>query len=142
MRLQSREHLGRYKHTMDCLMKVCAEEGVGALTKGLATTCWRNAVWNGAYFSSMHVMKERQLEASATMGLGQVSGSALGSEFSRERLCYRSMARGWGEPTACSATLPPNQLIMYCCASRYKRRTREKLLNRLDMLVVCFAIGC
>jgi len=77
VRLQSREHLGRYKHTMDCLMKVCAEEGVGALTKGLATTCWRNAVWNGAYFSSMHVMKERQLEASATMGLGQALDSLV-----------------------------------------------------------------
>lgn len=35
------EHLGRYTNSMDCLLKVLATEGWGALATGLAPTLWR-----------------------------------------------------------------------------------------------------
>eukprot|EP00967_Tisochrysis_lutea_P081244 scaffold111988_cov36-Tisochrysis_lutea.AAC.1 len=57
VRLQAREHLGRYTSTMHCLRTVLAEEGVLALSAGFYATCWRNCAWNSVYFASMHVLR-------------------------------------------------------------------------------------
>lgn len=57
VRLQSKAHLGTYKNSFDCLVKILRTEGPIRLWNGLSTTCWRNSVWNSVYFGSMWEMK-------------------------------------------------------------------------------------
>lgn len=63
MRLQARENLGRFKGNMDCLMQTVRTEGVFGLFTGLHHTVWRNSVWNGVYFGSMHIIRGNFLVA-------------------------------------------------------------------------------
>ena len=46
----AKEHLGRYLNTWDCLGQVVRDEGLGALTTGLAPTLFRNCIWNSIYY--------------------------------------------------------------------------------------------
>jgi len=71
VRLQAVQHLKRYKNSLDCFKKVCAEEGVLALMQGLETTCWRNSVWNGVYFGCMHLIKDVSEELRPSGALAQ-----------------------------------------------------------------------
>jgi solute carrier family 25 2-oxodicarboxylate transporter 21 len=57
-RLQAKEHLGKYRNSWQCLSTIVKEEGVVALSNGLAATACRNSVWNSLYFGSMHVLKQ------------------------------------------------------------------------------------
>ena len=57
VRLQAKEHLGRYHGTLHCLRTVLAEEGPRALASGFFATCWRNCVWNGVFFATLHGMR-------------------------------------------------------------------------------------
>lgn len=61
VRLQSKEHLGRYRNSFDCIKTVIREEGITAFTIGLQATCFRNSIWNGVYFATMFSIKEQQL---------------------------------------------------------------------------------
>ncbi|KAG2483083.1 hypothetical protein HYH03_018024 [Edaphochlamys debaryana] len=54
VRLMAKEHLGRYRNSLDCLAQVVRSEGVLALTTGLGPTLWRNCVWNSLYYGTMH----------------------------------------------------------------------------------------
>ncbi|KAL7467086.1 hypothetical protein ACHAXS_007355 [Conticribra weissflogii] len=58
IRLQSKDHLGRYKNSFDCVTKIFREEGIRAFGIGMPATMYRNSVWNAVYFSSMFLMKE------------------------------------------------------------------------------------
>jgi len=51
VRMQARENLGEYKSTGHALVTILRKEGPLALYNGLEPQLWRNAVWNGAYFS-------------------------------------------------------------------------------------------
>lgn len=73
VRLQAREHLGRYKSTLHCVRTVLAEEGAAALTAGFYATCWRNCAWNSVYFASMHALRDARL-----FGGGRRRGGARG----------------------------------------------------------------
>lgn len=55
----AKEHLGRYKNTLDCLLKIVRSEGALALTIGLAPTLWRNCVWDSIYLSGMYNIDRR-----------------------------------------------------------------------------------
>ena len=57
VRLQAKEHLGRYSGPLDCVKKHIAEEGPLALFIGLSPTIWRNTVWNTVYFGTMFQIK-------------------------------------------------------------------------------------
>lgn len=60
VRLQSKEHLGRYSNSFDCVQTVLREEGISAFTIGIQATILRNSIWNGVYFASMFCIKERR----------------------------------------------------------------------------------
>jgi len=51
VRMQARENLGEYKSTGNALISILRKEGPIALYNGLEPQLWRNAIWNGAYFS-------------------------------------------------------------------------------------------
>lgn len=53
VRMQSTEHLARYRSTLDCVVQVIRSEGILAVYRGLEPQMWRNAVWNGTYFASI-----------------------------------------------------------------------------------------
>jgi solute carrier family 25 2-oxodicarboxylate transporter 21 len=58
VRLQAKEHLGRYSNTIDCIVKTFRAEGIRGFTIGLGPTLWRNCVWNTVYFGTMHWLKK------------------------------------------------------------------------------------
>jgi solute carrier family 25 2-oxodicarboxylate transporter 21 len=60
VRLNSKQHLGRYKNSFDCVKTVLREEGIVAFAIGLQSTMLRNSIWNGVYFTTMFCIKERQ----------------------------------------------------------------------------------
>eukprot|EP01036_Dinobryon_divergens_P039168 gene39168-51562_t len=72
VRLQAKEHLGRYNNSVDCLKKIVKSEGITVLYVGLGPTIWRNCVWNTVYFGLMHGMKKNLPVATTVAGdLGQ-----------------------------------------------------------------------
>jgi len=81
VRLQAKEHLGRYKNTFDCLGKVMRSEGPKALTVGFGPTCWRNCVWNSVYFGLLHKIRSqmwksqyKSVETVQTLFAGFIAG--------------------------------------------------------------------
>jgi solute carrier family 25 (mitochondrial 2-oxodicarboxylate transporter), member 21 len=46
-----------YNNVLDCIYKVFKYEGPGAFFKGLESTVWRHAMWNGGYFGSINPIK-------------------------------------------------------------------------------------
>jgi len=46
VRMQAKEHLGRYSSPADCLKKTLRSEGIASFYTGLGPTLWRNCVWN------------------------------------------------------------------------------------------------
>jgi solute carrier family 25 2-oxodicarboxylate transporter 21 len=57
IRLQAKENKGKYKGTLDCVVKIAREEGLMAFTNGLESTLWRHALWNGGYFGMIPTVK-------------------------------------------------------------------------------------
>jgi len=58
IRLQAKENAGLYKNTFDAVSKIFQKEGPLAFYKGLESTIWRNAWWNGGYFGLIFYLKE------------------------------------------------------------------------------------
>jgi hypothetical protein len=77
VRLQSKAHVGHYANSWDCVRKVVAAEGLGALGRGLGATCTRNSVWNAVYFGLMHVVNnhERVAAVAPTAGVAAAAWS-------------------------------------------------------------------
>lgn len=57
VRMQTIEHLGRYKNSVACALSVVKQEGPLSMFIGLGPTCFRNCVWNTVYFGSMYNIK-------------------------------------------------------------------------------------
>lgn len=72
VRVQAKEHLGRYSGAADCFVKLIKQEGPASLFIGLTPTLWRNTVWNTVYFGTMHFLKSKLPKASSkSMDLAQ-----------------------------------------------------------------------
>ena len=82
VRMQAKEHLGRYRSSFDCAAQMLRTEGALAFfTTGFGTTIWRNTVWNALYFGSMaHVRSvlERHRAKGAPPLLGALADLATG----------------------------------------------------------------
>ena len=57
VRLMAKEHLGRYKNSLECLTKTVGDEGIGALTIGLTPTMIRNMIWNGLFYGTLSYLE-------------------------------------------------------------------------------------
>jgi solute carrier family 25 2-oxodicarboxylate transporter 21 len=68
IRMQDKNNAGRYKNTMDAVVKIIREEGILAFYKGLESTLWRHAFWNGTYFGLIHGIRSSLPEADSHQG--------------------------------------------------------------------------
>lgn len=57
IRMQDKANAGKYLNTFDCIKKILKQEGPFAFFKGLESTIWRHAAWNGGYFGVIHGVK-------------------------------------------------------------------------------------
>lgn len=64
VRLQAKEHLGRYNNAFHCVGTILRQEGPVALMTGLSSTTCRNCAFNSIYFWSQSHLKARFVEAS------------------------------------------------------------------------------
>jgi len=67
VRMQAKENLSVYKSTSDALLKLVRTEGIFALYKGLEPQLWRNAIWNGTYFATVHKVKSTVIPKDSKM---------------------------------------------------------------------------
>lgn len=77
VRLQAKEHLGRYTGPVDCIKQLIRNDGFMGFYTGLGPTLFRNCVWNTVYFSAMHKIKQllpTSTSRAMDMGLTLVSG--------------------------------------------------------------------
>lgn len=68
IRMQDKNNSGRYKNTFDAVIKIVREEGPLSFYKGLESTLWRHAAWNGTYFGSIHGIRSSLPEAHTHRG--------------------------------------------------------------------------
>lgn len=68
IRMQDKANAGRYRNTLDCVLKIAREEGPLAFFKGLEATVWRHAAWNGGYFGVIHGVREALPAAETPQG--------------------------------------------------------------------------
>ncbi|CAI4804649.1 CQS_1a_G0051020.mRNA.1.CDS.1 [Saccharomyces cerevisiae] len=71
-----------YLGPMDCLKKTIKNEGIMGLYKGIESTMWRNALWNGGYFgviyqvrNSMPVAKTKGQKTRNDLIAGAIGGT-------------------------------------------------------------------
>jgi len=71
VRMQAKEHLGRYSSSLDCAVQMLRAEGIGAFAaSGFASTIWRNVVWNSIYFGTMARVRAAIENARSSRGGG------------------------------------------------------------------------
>lgn len=58
VRMQTKQHLGRYTSSLQCGRRILAEEGIRALYNGFGATCARNCTFNGIYFGVIFVAED------------------------------------------------------------------------------------
>lgn len=91
IRMQDKNNAGKYKNTIDCIVKIFREEGLLAFSRGLTVTVMRHAAWNGGYFGVIHKARQALPEASNSNGemlrsliagtIGGTVGTALNTPF-------------------------------------------------------------
>jgi solute carrier family 25 2-oxodicarboxylate transporter 21 len=57
IRLQDKSNVGKYLSTWDAVTKIAKMEGLSAFYKGLESTLWRHALWNGGYFGVIPIVQ-------------------------------------------------------------------------------------
>jgi solute carrier family 25 2-oxodicarboxylate transporter 21 len=79
IRMQDKNQAGKYRNTLDCVVKIFKEEGVSAFFKGLGVTILRHAAWNGGYFGVIHgvrkVLPRSQSDSLNNLVAGTIGGS-------------------------------------------------------------------
>jgi solute carrier family 25 2-oxodicarboxylate transporter 21 len=57
VRMQAKEHLGRYTDSLQCCRSLLVTEGPLSLFIGLGPSFWRNCSWNSVYFACLYKIK-------------------------------------------------------------------------------------
>ena len=82
VRMQVKEHAGRYVSSVACARAVVASEGVTALYRGFGATCARNTTFNGVYFGLIFAgqravpPREGAADIAQNLALGAAAGAA------------------------------------------------------------------
>jgi solute carrier family 25 2-oxodicarboxylate transporter 21 len=101
VRLQAKEHLGRYTGLMDCVSTTLRTEGLLAFYTGLSPTLYRNCIWNTVYFGTMHWLKQKLptpsskfidvMQTLLTGFSGAVFATCFNAPFDVSKLSYEEM---------------------------------------------------
>ena len=120
VRLQAKEHLGRYSGIMECITKTIKSEGITALYTGLSPTLFRNCIWNTIYFGTMHWLKQKlPTPSNKAIDLGQtlltgfsaaVFATCFNAPFDVVKSRFQSELRVPNQPRVYQHTIP--SLIM------------------------------
>ncbi|KAF5842245.1 mitochondrial carrier domain-containing protein [Dunaliella salina] len=86
----AKEHLGRYKNTLDCLQKVVQSEGVKALAIGLSPTLYRNCIWNSIFYGSMHEVEAHCLSELNNPVLSNLRSFCVGLSVGVFATCFNA----------------------------------------------------
>jgi solute carrier family 25 2-oxodicarboxylate transporter 21 len=89
VRLMAKEHLGRYKNTLDCVVQIVRNEGVTALTIGLAPTLWRNCVWDSIYLAGMYNI-DQHVPKPDNAAIAVVQNGLLGTAMGMFATCFNA----------------------------------------------------
>lgn len=83
IRMQDKANAGKYLNTMDCVKKILKQEGPLAFFKGLESTIWRHAAWNGGYFGVIHGVKSMlpSAQSSKEQLLNNFIAGSIGGAF-------------------------------------------------------------
>jgi solute carrier family 25 2-oxodicarboxylate transporter 21 len=76
VRMQAKEHLGRYSDSVQCFRNLLRTEGVLSLFIGLGPSFWRNCSWNSVYFACLYKLKTFLPRSSSAIGDGINAGIA------------------------------------------------------------------
>ena len=82
VRMQVKEHAGRYASSAACARAVVASEGVAALYRGFGATCARNTTFNGIYFGLIFAGQSAlppragAADVAQNLGVGAAAGAA------------------------------------------------------------------
>ena len=82
VRMQVKEHAGRYASSAACARAVVASEGVAALYRGFGATCARNTTFNGVYFGIIFAgqdalpPRDGAADIAQNLALGAAAGAA------------------------------------------------------------------
>jgi len=76
IRLQDKSNQGKYLNTTDCVKKILQQEGPFAFFKGLESTLWRHASWNGGYFGLIFTVKSMLPKAQTERGTTLINFTA------------------------------------------------------------------
>jgi len=89
VRMQAKEHLGKYTDSIQCFRKLMHSEGVTSLFIGLGPSFWRNCSWNSVYFACLYKMKTLLPQSHSPLGdvfkaaiAGAVSGGVACTVYS------------------------------------------------------------
>jgi len=70
VRMQAKEHLGKYTDSIQCFRKLMHSEGVTSLFIGLGPSFWRNCSWNSVYFACLYKLKTLLPKSNSPLGDG------------------------------------------------------------------------
>jgi solute carrier family 25 2-oxodicarboxylate transporter 21 len=137
IRLQAKEHLGRYTHSFDCVRKIVTTEGLSAFATGLGATVLRNSIWNAIYFSSY---------AAATAELARRRGPGDGEQSMRARMDSMSIGFGAGVFATCfncpfDVVKSRIQSELVRQGARTTRGARPSLLSRIALIAKEEGVG-
>jgi len=89
VRMQAKEHLGKYTDSIHCFRKLLETEGLTSLFIGLGPSFWRNCSWNSVYFACLYKMKTLLPPSKSTLGdavnatiAGAISGGVACTVYS------------------------------------------------------------
>jgi solute carrier family 25 2-oxodicarboxylate transporter 21 len=115
VRLQAKEHLGRYTGPTDCIVKTYQKEGLFGFVTGLGPTLWRNCIWNSVYFGTMHWLKKqlppaksKAVDLSMTLVtgfFGAIFATCFNAPFDVVKSRFQSQVKD-GKPLKYSYTIP------------------------------------
>jgi len=78
VRMQAKEHLGRYHSSLDCALKMLRTEGVASFaSSGAGATVMRNSIWNSIYFGLMAKTRELKARRLASSGGWRAGAAAI-----------------------------------------------------------------
>lgn len=127
IRMQSLDHGGKYKCSSDCVKTIVREEGPLALYNGFWASCWRNCIFNGAYFWFVHQVKEsvplpEPSSGAGVMGVDLAVGMSAGFFATCCKMPFDiAKSRLMNQPTPAPGVVPKFKNTLHCIDQTWRQ---------------------